>query len=245
MLQFVRYAPLVTQRGGRVILECPATLTRLFSQLPQIQQIIATGAPLPNFDIHCPLMSLPLAFKTDLNSIPASIPYLKSDPKLSEVWNKRLESEKTGRRIGLAWAGASTHPNDRNRSIHLSQFAPLAGTPDAIYFSLQKGEATKQVPPAGMVWRDFTSDITDFADTAALLENLDLLITVDTSVAHLAGAMGKRVWLLLPFVPDWRWLLHREDSPWYPTMRIFRQLTLGDWPGVMSRVTEELKEFKR
>jgi tetratricopeptide (TPR) repeat protein len=243
ILQFIRYVPLVIGRGGQVILECPSTLIRLFSQLPNIREIVVTGAPLPHFDVHCPLMTLPLAFKTDLNSIPASIPYLAADAALSEPWKERLDSDNRGRRTGLVWAGASRHTNDRNRSIRLSQFAPLASVPNAVFFSLQKGDAAKQTPPPGMIWRDFTADIADFADTAALLENLDLVITVDTSVAHLAGAMGKPVWLLLPFVPDWRWFLLREDSPWYPTMRLFRQATRGDWADVMNRVSEALKEF--
>ena len=228
-------------------------MKRLFSQVPEIERIVDTNEPLPAFDVHCPLLSLPLAFRTDLDSIPAPVPYLRADRFLAEAWKTQLagiEGDTTlnikgrvpfsSRKIGLAWAGAAIHVNDRNRSTTLKSFAPLAEIKNAAYFSLQKGPAAKQYPPAGLAIADFTSELNDFADTAALIENLDLVITVDTSVAHLAGAMGKPVWAVLPCNPDWRWMYDRTDSPWYPTMRLFRQCKLGDWAAVIGEVVRGL-----
>jgi tetratricopeptide (TPR) repeat protein len=243
-IQFIRYAPLVAARGGRVIVQCPAELKRLFSRTPDIQ-VFAAGEPLPNFDFHCPLLSLPLAFKTDLQSIPSSVPYLSADPELVKAWRAKLPRGDNCRRIGLAWAGAATHVNDRNRSILPADLAPLAQVKDAAFYSLQKGDAAKNLPPAGMDLIDFTSDLKDFADTAAMIENLDMVIAVDTSVAHLAGAMGKPVWLLLPCNPDWRWMLHRLDSPWYPTMRLFRQQRAGQWRATIEETAAALRKGER
>jgi len=239
-LQFVRYAPMVAQKGGRVILECQRDLKRLLSQLPGVDEIMTTSESLPPFDLHCPLMSLPSVFKTELASIPVAIPYLKSDPVLAAVWRSRLASASTARRVGLVWAGSPLKRRDRNRSIMLAQFAPLASITNVVFHSLQKGEAGKQLPPKGLILRDFGAELNDFADTAALLDCLDLIITVDTAVAHLAGAMGKQVWTLLPFAPDGRWLLNREDSPWYPTMRLFRQTRIGDWATPIYQVRDLL-----
>jgi Flp pilus assembly protein TadD len=239
-IQFIRYVPMVAARGGRIILRCPIELKRLFEQVPRIQQIINLNEPLPEFDAHCPLLSLPLAFKTDLNSIPAEVPYLRADPSLAKAWKNKLAIPKNVRKIGLAWAGAGIHSNDRNRSTTLSSFAALADVRDAAYFSLQKGNAATNPPPAGLAISDFTSELNDFAYTAALIENLDLVITVDTSVAHLAGAMGKPVWVLLPCNPDWRWMYDRTDSPWYPTMRLFRQSKPNDWAMVVGEVVRGL-----
>jgi tetratricopeptide (TPR) repeat protein len=243
-IQFIRYAPMVAARGGRVIVQCPMELKRLFSQIPGIQ-VLAAGDPLPKFDFHCPLLSLPLAFKTDLQSIPSSAPYLSADPELVETWRGKLPTGDNRRRIGLAWAGAATHANDRNRSILPANFAPLAQVKDAVFYSLQKGDAAKSPPPAGMALIDFTSDLKDFADTAAMIENLDLVIAADTSVAHLAGAMGKPVWVLLPCNPDWRWMLHRLDSPWYPTMRLFRQKRAGEWQATIEETAAALRKGER
>ena len=216
-------------------------MKRLFAQIPEIQRIIDLNERLPEFDVHCPLLSLPLAFKTDLHSIPARVPYLRADPALAAAWKIKLANHGDVRKIGLAWSGAAIHTNDRNRSTTLSSFAPLAEVKDAAYFSLQKGNAAKHVSPAGLVVSDFTSELNDFADTAALIENLDLVITVDTSVAHLAGAMGKPAWVLLPCNPDWRWMYDRTDSPWYPTMRLFRQGKPKDWAAVIGEVVRELR----
>jgi len=219
-------------------------LKRLFTQIPKIEQLVDSNKPLPDFDVHCPLLSLPLAFKTDLNSIPAPVPYFRADPSLAETWKHKLSSQSGIRKIGLAWSGSAVHPNDRNRSTTLSRFAPLADVKGVAFYSLQKGEAAKHLPPAGLAISDFTSELHDFADTAAVIENLDLVITVDTSVAHLAGAMGKPVWVILPVNPDWRWMYERTDSPWYPTMRLFRQTRPDDWASIMQRIARSLAEYR-
>ncbi|MGD0388316.1 MAG: tetratricopeptide repeat protein [Tepidisphaeraceae bacterium] len=249
-IQFIRYAPLVAARGARVIVQCPVDLKRLFSRMPIFfgmpgSQVLAAGEPLPKFDFHCPLLSLPLAFKTDLHSIPSSVPYLQADPELVETWRGKLPTGDNRRRIGLAWAGSATHVNDRNRSILPANFAPLAQVKDDAFYSLQKGDSAKSLPPAGMSLIDFTYYLKDFADTAAMIENLDMVISVDTSVAHLAGAMGKPVWLLLPCNPDWRWMLQRLDSPWYPTMRLFRQKRAGEWRAAIEETAAALRTGER
>jgi len=238
-LQFIRYVPLVVARGGRVIVECPRELASLFEAFAGIERVVVTGEPRPRFDQHCALLSLPRVFSTQIDSIPAEIPYVKADPRLVEQWQRR-SGPKQDVRVGLAWAGRPTHRNDRYRSIAFSELAPLWSQKGIEFYSLQKGPAAQQRPPDGTRWVDWTDDLHDFAQTAALIENLDLVITVDTSVAHLAGAMGKPVWVLLPFVPDWRWLLNREDSPWYPTARLFRQNAISDWQGVINSVVGRL-----
>jgi tetratricopeptide (TPR) repeat protein len=238
-IQFARYVPLVTARGGKVILQCPPELKRLFSSIPNIE-LFPSGPPPQQFDFHCPLVSLMLAFKTDLNSIPANVPYLRADPALAESWRSRLQVSAGRKKIGLAWAGAPTHINNLNRSISLKNFAPLAVIKDADFYSLQKGQAASQAGAGEIRLIDHTSDLIDFADTAALIENLDLVISVDTSVAHLAGALGKPVWVLIPSNPDWRWMLNRSDSPWYPTMRLYRQEHRGDWSAAISGLAQDL-----
>ncbi len=241
-IQFVRYAPMVADRGGRVFLQCQPELARLLKFNPQLGQIISADDPIPEFEFHCLLLSLPRAFNTDIHSIPAATSYLRVDPALAEAWKERLASAPCGFRVGMVWAGRPTHKRDRHRSFALSQFLPLSAVNNVSFFSLQKGPASKQINdlPQSMKLVDFTSDLHDFAETAALISNLDLVIGADTAVAHLAAAMGKPVWLLLPAVPDWRWLMNREDSPWYPTMRLFRQKSPGDWAEVISRVKESL-----
>ncbi len=244
-IQFSRYAPLVANLGGRVILEAHPELCRLFSTLPGVQQIIARGEPLPRFDAHCPLMSLPLAFGTLLETVPGAVPYLFADPKAVEEWNHKVGPHDNRPRIGLCWAGSPTHHDDRNRSISLRQLSALAA-PHVTFHALQKNvptDAFSNLPQAFAVV-DHRSELGDFADTAALIANLDLVITVDTSVAHLAGALGKPTWVLLPTNPDWRWLTDRPDSPWYPTMRLFRQQSPGDWETVLRRVKAALDEFR-
>jgi hypothetical protein len=187
-------------------------------------------------------MSLPHIFKTNLSKIPAEIPYLRADESLVSQWRNRM-ADIGGRKIGLAWAGRPKDTNDLDRSLNLLQLAPLAQVPGVTFLSLQKGEAARQAadPPHGMNLVDWTADLHDFADTAALIANLDLVIAVDTVVAHLAGAMGKPVWLLLQNTPDWRWMLERTDSPWYPTARLFRQPKLGDWTEPIQRVADALR----
>lgn len=240
-IHMARYIPMVAARGGKVILQCQSPLIALLRNLGP-EQIIPAGEPLPPFDVHCPLMSLPLVFKTTLQTIPASVPYLHPDPQLVEQWSKRMPPENGQPRIGLAWAGKPGHKNDRNRSMRLEHFAPMASLKDARFYTLQLGSPAEEArrPPPGLKLIDFTGDLHDFADTAAMAANLDLVIAVDTSVAHLTGAINKPIWMLLPYMPPWQWMLHREDSPWYPTMRIFRQKTRGDWAEVMERVKQQL-----
>jgi len=239
-IQFIRYVPMVAQRGGKIIIECHAELQRLFQTMSEQCQIVVRGSPLPAFDLHCPLLSLPLVFGTTLENIPNTVPYLYADVREAKRWRRRLEDQLPIMKIGLVWEG-NLKPN-RNRAIRLSGLAPLGQVSGVRFYSLQKGEAAAQArtPPTGMELVDWTDELKDFADTAALIANLDLVITVDTAVAHLAGAMGKPVWTMLSFVADWRWLLQREDSPWYPTMRLFRQSVIGDWDSVIKRVVAAL-----
>jgi len=243
-IQFCRYLSLAAAYG-RVVLEVPRPLLRLLSDLPGIERIVATGDPLPEFDLHCPLLSLPGVFGTTLDTIPATVPYLAADPSGAMVWRDRLAAL-PGLRVGLVWAGnparhvAMAQAVDRRRSIGLAQLAPFAAIHGVTFVSLQKGEAAGAVPLSGMVVHDWTDELTDFADTAALVQALDLVISVDTAVAHLAGALGKPVWLLNRFDTCWRWLADRDDSPWYPTLRQFRQPRPGDWDSVLDEVRAAL-----
>jgi Tfp pilus assembly protein PilF len=244
-IQFCRYVPLVAARAGRVILGVPRTLRELMSTLPGVAQIASKGDPLPDFDIHCPLLSLPLAFGTRLETIPSATPYLRASAPAVTEWNARL-GPGTRPRIGLAWSGHPMHENDHNRSIGLSTLLPLLGL-NATNVSLQQdvraGDATVLQGRSDLL--HFGDQLKTFSDTAALISNLDLVISVDTSIAHLAGALAKPVWVLLPFLPDWRWLLDREDSPWYPTARLFRQDDTRQWDNVIARVQAALHEFVR
>ncbi len=247
-LQFIRYVPMVAARGAKVILEVPCELHRLIENAPGIAaQIVTRGSQLPDFEWHSPLMSLPLVFRTDLASIPAQVPYLQADPWLTSELAQHLASSSNNRtlRVGLVWSGSPRHTRDPQRSIPLAQLAPLTEMGGVTFCSLQKGPAAKDLlqMPLDMNLVDLCSYLSDFADTAAALANLDLLVTVDTAVAHLAGALGKPVWILLTHNPDWRWLLEREDSPWYPTARLFRQNVAGDWSGVIERVHDELERL--
>ena len=240
-IQFCRYVPRVVERGARVILEVQAPLHELMGTLPGAAQIVSRGGPLPDFDLHCPLLSLPLALGTQLATIPSQTPYLRASPQVVMDWNGRL-GPRHRPRIGLAWSGRPEHNNDRNRSMRLGTLlSPLAGF-DASYVSLQR-EIRADDAPVLQGRSDilhFGEELKTYADTAALIANLDLVISVDTSVAHLAGALAKPVWIVLPFIPDWRWLLDRDDSPWYPTARLFRQDETRGWDGVMARVRAAL-----
>lgn len=237
VIQFSRYVPLVAQLGGKVIFECPPELFELFKSLAGGAELIASGSPLPRYDLHCPLMSLPRALKTRLDSIPPNVPYLAADSKRVQAWKSIVRDSQNRMKIGLAWAGKPTHTNDRNRSMDLSQFATLSDC-GAVFHSLQKVPLTAH--PIQFEVIDHANQLTDFAETAALIANMDLIISVDTSVAHLAGALAKPIWLLLPHLPDWRWLTNRTDSPWYPTMRLFRQRAPGDWSAVIQEVVTVL-----
>jgi tetratricopeptide (TPR) repeat protein len=243
-LQFIRYAPLVARRGARVIVESQKELTVLLKNVKEIQHIISHGSELPPFDIHCPLMSLPRVFGTTIENIPADTPYLTPDPAKAEIWRERLQGDHSRIKIGLVWSGGGL---PFRKSCSLGLFSPLANLQGIAFYSLQKGSPAKQSKnaPAGMKLIDYTDELHDFSDTAAFIENLDLVIAVDTAVAHLAGALGKKVWTLLPFVPDWRWMLNRDDSPWYPTMKLFRQTVPGDWKGVIDIVTDNLSQLIR
>jgi tetratricopeptide (TPR) repeat protein len=245
-IQFARYAPLVAERGARVLLAVPPALVSLMKTLGGAE-ICAEGADPPAFDFHCPLMSLPLAFGTELATVPNRVAYLRPDPEKATMWRRRFE-DLPGRRVGLAWSGSalkSLSPMqsiDRRRSVALAKLAPLAEVPGASYVSLQLGGAAVETraPPPGLVVHDWTGDLHDFSDTAALIAGLDLVISVDTAVAHLAGALGKPVWLLNRYDTCWRWLLDRDDSPWYPTLRQFRQPAPGDWDAVIAAVSAAL-----
>lgn len=239
-LQFVRYAPMVAARGGRVVLQVKPPLRRILATAPAVEEVVTIDEPPPAVDAHCPMMSLPLAFGTDLATIPAPVPYLFADPAAVATWRARLGAP--GLRVGLVWAGWSGHNRDHRRSLGLAQLAPLASVRGVRFVSLQKGPPAEQTarPPEGMDILDVTAELDDLADTAAIIAALDLVIAVDTSVAHLAGAMGKPVWILLPYAPDFRWLLDREDSPWYPTARLFRQPVADAWIPVIERLTGDL-----
>lgn len=242
-IQFCRYVPLVAARGARVILEVEGTLQELMSTLPGATQIISKGSRLPDFDFQCPLLSLPLAFGTRHETIPSVTPYLRAPVPALRYWQSKL-GPKARPRIGLVWSGRPTHKNDQNRSISLHSLIPLMNT-QATFVSLQKdvrtGDVTVLKDQSDML--HFGDTLQDFSDTAALISNLDLVISVDTSVAHLAGALAKPVWVLLPHVCDWRWLLDREDSPWYPTARLFRQDDTRAWDNVIARVHCALHDF--
>ncbi|WP_144152948.1 tetratricopeptide repeat protein [Paraburkholderia sp. BCC1885] len=234
-LQFSRYAELLRARGANVVLEVQPALGSLMASLRSVVQVVVAGEPLPQFDFHCPLLSLPFAFQTDLHSIPNQTPYLYSDAALVERWEALL-GPKQRRRVGLAWSGNPAHLNDRHRSIPLSTLMPLLEM-DVEWISLQKGVREQDLAVLdGSPIRSFGDEIRDFSDTAALVQLLDLVISVDTSAAHLAGALNRPVWVLLPEPPEWRWMRDREDSPWYPSARLFRQSTPGDWRGVVDKV---------
>ncbi|MDE1148752.1 MAG: tetratricopeptide repeat protein [Azospirillaceae bacterium] len=244
-LQFCRYAPLAVARGFRVVVEAHRPLVRLLRGLDGVAQVVAAGDPLPSFDLHCPLLSLPLAFQTTLDAVPANVPYLAPDTADVAAWAARMASacpDGPRLRVGLVWAG-NPHSNapDRRRSLDPRLLAPLTGVPGVSFFSLQK-EGT--AAPAGLGLIDLMPDATDFADTAALIANLDLVIGVDTAVVHLAGALGRPAWLLNRFDSCWRWLLHRADSPWYPTLRQFRQTTPGDWQAPIAQARAALATLR-
>jgi tetratricopeptide (TPR) repeat protein len=250
-LQFVRYAPMVAERGARVVLEVQPPLVRLMRGVAGVSHVVARGDALPLFDTSCPLLSLPRAFATRLGTIPAACPYLHVDPAAAAAWQAKLPAD-GGLRVGLVWAGcphtdhAGMHLIDHRRSLGLAELAPLAGIAGVHLISLQKDRPdVAGMAPCAMTLIDLMPEIADFADTAALVANLDLVISVDTSVAHLAGALGRPVWLLSRYDGCWRWLHGRDDSPWYPGMRIYRQERPHDWSGVVARIRSDLVAFAR
>jgi hypothetical protein len=237
----VRYARLAAERGATVILEAPPALRSLLEPLDGAHEIVTQGDALPDFDLYCPLLSLPRAFRTTIDTIPAEMRYLAAPTSHVAVWRDRL-GQLTGLRIGLVWAGNPQHVNDQRRSVGLRRLLPLLAERGASFIALQKdlqaGDA--QLLDAEPRLIHAGNDLASYNDTAAVISLLDLVISVDTSVAHLAGALGKPVWILLPSNPDWRWLLDRDDSPWYPTARLFRQAVRDDWDGVVERVKVEI-----
>lgn len=233
-LQFVRYAPMLAATGARVTLAVQPGLVRLLSGMAGVAAVVADTAPPPDCDLHCPLMSLPRLLA---GAIPATIPYLAADPALVESWRQRMGSE-PGLRVGLVWAGSATHRTDWKRSAPAAALAPLTRLPGIRCYSLQvgRGETLR-----GAV--DLAPHLTDFADTAAALACLDAVVTVDTAVAHLAGALGRDTWVMLPWQAEWRWLSGRDDSPWYPTLRLVRQPKRDDWRSVVAAVAESLSAY--
>jgi tetratricopeptide (TPR) repeat protein len=245
-LQFIRYAALVKERGGSVILETPRELIALLCDCPFIDQLVVKGMGVPDYDFHCPLLSLPGLFQTRLESIPAAVPYLTANTRRIARWKERLQGFQ-GFKVGIAWQGNPDFPGDRQRSVPLEHFGALARVPGLQLVCLQRGPGSEQAQPL----RDslplqelpgLDEDRNAFMDTAAAMMLVDLVVTSDTAIAHLAGALGRPVWVVLPFAADWRWLVGRDDSPWYPTMRLFRQDRPGDWPGVMNRVADAMLE---
>jgi tetratricopeptide (TPR) repeat protein len=237
VIQFSRYAALVAARGGHVMLGCPKPLQSLIQTVPGVAEVVTTRQNLPPFDTHAPLMSLPAIFGTTLETIPAAIPYIHPRTSPPAKWVEDLP----GKKVGIAWAGSSAHSNDANRSLPPAFLKPLLKLTGLRWYSLQVGEAAQALAHpdfAGIV--DLGSRFGDFHDTAEAIRELDLVLAVDTAVAHLAGAMGKTVWLLLPYEAEWRWMTAREDSPWYPTMRLFRQATPGNWEELLESVAFEV-----
>lgn len=274
-IQFIRFAPLVKQQGGTVIVQCHESLVNLLATCSGVDQVVPHGWTLPAFDVHAPLLRLPGVLGTRLDTIPANVPYLSADKHLVRLWGRQIcrnDEPRTENRpieafsvprspfsnyhsafsslpfaqclkVGVAWQGNPAKPKDWQRSFSLSRFEPLARMKGIRLFSLQKGLGSEQLQHVGdsLPIIDLGSRFKTFADTAAAMMNLDLIITVDSAVAHCAGALGLPVWVAIPYASDWRWLINREDSPWYPTMRLFRQRSWGDWDGVFGQITAEVR----
>ena len=242
-IQFCRYAKLVKERGAKVLLEVPKALMGLLKTMDGVDELLEKGKALLAFDYHSPLLSLPLAFKTELDTIPFAQSYLSVRNNKQKEWEKIL-GETSKLRVGLAWSGSTIHKNDHNRSLTLQEMLPYLPE-DYEYVSLQKEvrESDKDVLATSGI-KHFGEHLNDFTDTAALCELMDIVISVDTSVAHLAGALGKTTWIMLPYSPDWRWLLDRDDSPWYPTVKLYRQDKIGEWISVLEKMKSDLINHK-
>jgi FkbM family methyltransferase len=244
-LLFVRYAPLVAERGGRVVLRCRPEVQSVLRTVDGVEQIVSPGEPLPPLDYVASLPDLPRIFGTTVQTIPSTVPYVQADPERQRAWAARFAAEATqpARRVGLVWAGSPDHRLNGQRSTTLAALAPLGAVPGVRFYGLQKGPPAVEAltPPAGMDFVDLGPELTDFGETAAAVCLLDLVITVDTSVAHLAGALGRPAWVLPWATHDWRWLLGRDDSPWYPSIRLFRQETPNAWGPVVARVAVALR----
>jgi tetratricopeptide (TPR) repeat protein len=242
-MQFIRLVHRLNTLGARVVVECPRELTRLFASVHGIAGVITRGDHRPPADLHCPLMSIPAILQTNIPPGTSNIPYFHPPSDLVNGLSSRMRPDNAVLRVGLVWSGSPTHENDRRRSMSLRDMLPLSVIDDVAFYSLQRGPAARQIDEDGFgkILVDLTPVLGDMLDTAAAILGLDIVITVDTAVAHLAGALGKPVWVMLPFAPDWRWMLHRDDSPWYPTVRLFRQPTPGDWEGVIGAVAGALR----
>ncbi|MDR3634015.1 MAG: tetratricopeptide repeat-containing glycosyltransferase family protein [Isosphaeraceae bacterium] len=240
-LQFIRYAPLVQRRGGRVVVACQHPLARLLASCPGVERVVPEGEPLPRFDVYAPLMSLPRLFGTTVASVPAEVPYLRSDPRAVANWRRVLEPD--GKiNVGVVWQGNPRYGKDRERSFRLAQLEPLARVPGVRFISLQNGAATEQIGAVAdrFAVLDLGNQLGDFLDIASAMRSLDLVVTPDTALAHLAGALGIPAWVALAFDPDFRWLDGRDDSPWYPAHRLFRQRRPGEWDEVFARMAAAL-----
>jgi tetratricopeptide (TPR) repeat protein len=246
-IQFVRYATLAAERCAKVIVQCPPALQALIAGVPGVAQAVPEGEPLPPFDAHLPLIACPLLFGTTLATVPWRGPYFHADAARAAHWRERVaQAAPRRRKVGVLWTGNANNPNNRQRSFEARQLALLAPAGhDVSFFSLQKGAPPPQAGdlPPEMHFVDLTAELRDFSDTAALLAQLDLVIAVDTSVAHLAGALGRPTWLLLPHSAEWRWLADGADCPWYPTMRLFRLETERDWEGGLRKVAQALGDW--
>jgi tetratricopeptide (TPR) repeat protein len=242
-IQFVRYLPLVKERGGTVLFGCQPALAEICTGFAGVDRLVPGGALLPPFDVQAPLLSLPGIFRTTLATIPAAVPYLRADPGLITAWRREVEHLE-GFKVGIAWQGNPKNPGDHFRSLPLAQFQALAGLTGVRLLSLQVGHGTEQLAAAPFPITDLGNrfEPSSLGDLAAVMMSVDLVITVESAVAHLAGALAVPVWVVLPWSSDWRWLLERADSPWYPTMRLFRQSSLGDWEEVFERVATELRK---
>ncbi|MBA4367554.1 MAG: hypothetical protein C0403_07935, partial [Desulfobacterium sp.] len=246
VLQFSRYLPMVKALGGTVVFETSKLLFHIFQGFPGTDEVVerpCSSDVNKEFSVHIPLLSLPGIFKTTLSTIPADIPYLKADLQKANDWKQKLCDKEM--KIGIVWAGNPDNKDDQYRSCRLTDFLPLLQIPGVRCYGLQKGEPSKEVMqlPHGMDFINLGEELVDFSDTAGVIDNLDLIISVDTAVVHLAGAMGKPVWNLRPAIPYWVWMMDREDTPWYPTMRIFRQKELGNWHDVMKKAAREAALF--
>jgi len=242
-IQFIRYVPLLVQAGARVCLSLPRSLDRLTAGLPGGVQRLFDGDAVPPVDFHCPLLSLPRLFGTRIGSIPANVPYLAADPALAATWAQRLGPRRAPRRVGVVWAGNPAYRKDRTRSPGLAALAPLFAVEGVEFVILQQGHGREDLRPGAPLpplVSDPGTQVTDFMDSAAIMEAVDLVISSCTAPAHLAGAIGRPVWVALQAVPDWRWGMAGEATPWYPTMRLFRQTSHGDWEGVFARMAAEL-----
>jgi tetratricopeptide (TPR) repeat protein len=235
-IQFARYLPLVAERGGEVIFQVQPELMTLLSRIPGPRKIVTRDEPLPGFDLHCPLLGVAQYFEEIPDCLDPSFLHSSS----ASDWAARMKPYSSVRKIGLAWAGRPTHARDWERSLRFEQIRPILDQPKASFFSLQIPFGTSKGADSRLV--DWTEHLHGFASTAGLIAQMDLIITVDTAVAHLAGSMGRNVWVMLPHTPDWRWMLDRTDSPWYPTMRLFRQPSVGDWDSVITNVSTALRE---